>query len=221
MNSQSPHQSALRKGRRDIPNQCYFITTAVAERQPILGDGRAAGIVVDTLAWLQDHGAIRLMGFVVMPDHLHAAFVLEPLESRAGARSYEHNQAQADTVGAASRPRPGLAAVMRRFKSYTARKINDLLGRKRPLWQSGYRDHLIRDRKDFETRLSYMHGNPLRKELAQFEHEYEFSTANPKYSRLIDWAWLDGVEDGRGRAAAPTERRALSPVDARASFSPK
>jgi REP element-mobilizing transposase RayT len=192
---------------------------AVAERQPILADGRVATIVVDSLAWMQDQETVRLMGFVVMPDHLHTAFVLEPSESRAGARSY--GVVSSEAPRAASRPRPSLASVMRRFKSYTARRINDLLDRKGALWQAGYHDHLIRDRKDFETRLSYMHGNPIRKGLTRFEHEYEFSTANPKCSRLIDWAWLGGVEAGRGREAAPTERRALSPVDARGSLSTK
>lgn len=234
VNRQPPHQSALRKGRRDILNHCYFITIAVAERHPILADKRVATIIVETLGWLQDQGTVRLMGFVVMPDHVHVAFVLEPSESRAGARSYGGLSSEAPR--AASGLRPSLASVRRRFKSYTARRINDLLDRKEALWQAGYHDHLIRDRKDFEARLSYMHGNPIRKGLAQFEHEYEFSTANPKYSRLIDWARLDGIEagrgreptpteagptGGRGREAAPTEQRALSPVDARGSLSAK
>ncbi len=200
----APHQSALRWGRRDIPNHCYFVTATIAGRRPALADPVAARIVVDCLCWLQHHEAIRLMGFVVMPDHMHFAFVLEPTTSRPGGRSYNREDSGEEPVGAASRPRPSLANVMRGFKSYTARRINEAFGLTGPLWQTAYHDHLVRDRKDFETRLRYMHGNPVRKGLSRFEHDYVFSTAHPKFAHLIDWAWLDGIEPGRGREAAPT-----------------
>ena len=218
---QPPHQSALRMGRLGISNHCYFVTTTIARRRPILAQAVAARIVVDCLCWLQDEGKVRLMGFVVMPDHIHVAFVLEPAESRAGGRSYEVDSRHNAVVGAASRPRSSLAHVMRTFKSYTARKINESLALKGSLWQEAYHDHFVRDRKDFETRLSYMHGNPVRKGLSQFEDKYEFSTANTKFAHLIDWAWLDGVGTGRGREAAPTGRNPLSLPRAHVNLSSK
>ena len=217
-----PHQSALRKGRWSCPNHCYFVTIAVAGRRPILANPPAARIVLDCLCWLQNEGTIRLMGFVVMPDHVHFAFVLEPTTSRPGGRSYDHGETVEARVGAATRPRQGggvsvgasfrprlsLADIVRRYKSYTAHRINEVLGLSDPLWQPAYHDHLVRDRKDFEIRLNYMHGNPVRKGLAHFEHDYEFSTANQKFASLIDWSWVDGIGDGRGREPAPTKQPA-------------
>ena len=82
---------------------------------------------------------------------------------------------------------------MNSFKGYTGKKINELLGRSGDVWQPAYYDHLVRDEKDFRTRLDYMHANPTRKGLAQFEVDYEFSSANPKYTALVDWRWLLGV----------------------------
>ena len=119
------------------------------------------------------------MGFVVMPDHLHVAFVL-------------CSSCQA------------LSQVMNSFKGYTGKRINELRIGHGDVWQSTYHDHLVRDRKDFETRLAYMHANPVRKGLVEFEHQFSYSTANPEYSHLVDWAWLDGVEAGRARKGAPT-----------------
>jgi putative transposase len=184
-----PHQSALRKGRWSWPNHCYFVTANATNKQPIFADPRAAQIIIDSLIWLQNAGRIRLMGFVVMPDHVHVAFVMGDGRSRAEARSYS-----ASPVGAPFRARPALAGVMNSFKGFTGKKINELLHRHGDVWQPAYYDHLVRDEKDFRTRLDYMHANPTRRALAQFEHAYEFSSANPKYAGLVDWNWLLGAE---------------------------
>ena len=161
----------------------------------MLADRRAAKIVIDALLWLQQAGRIRLMGFVVMPDHVHVAFELGESQpkSRPEGRSYS-TAPVVENVGALFRARSGLSWVMNSFKGYTGKKINELLGRPGELWQAAYHDHRVRDRKDFETRLAYMHANPIRKGIVRVETEYAWSSANPKYDEFIDWAWLDGVQ---------------------------
>ena len=72
-------------------------------------------------------------------------------------------------------------------------------GDREGLWQSGYHDHLLRDRRDLEKRLAYMHDNPVRKGLVKAAEEWPFSTAHPDYQNEIDWAWLEGVpKEDRG-----------------------
>ena len=205
-----PHQSTLRKARVSLPGHCYFITTTIANREPLMANAPIAKVIVGSLFWLQEQNRIRLMGFVIMPDHLHMAFVL-PEESRPEGRSYECVPAP---IGAPFRARPSLSHVMESFKGYTGKTINELINRHGPVWQSAYHDHLVRDRKDFETRLNYMHDNPVRKGLAHFEDEFTFSTASPWYTSWIDWAWLDGIEYAksdedpvRARKGAPTEEQ--------------
>jgi hypothetical protein len=149
------------------------------------------------------------MGFVVMPDHVHVTFVLcgNEIQSRPEGRSHNHPGSESGEdfiVEPPFRALSGLSGLMDSFKGYTGKKLNDLLGRHGEVWQPTYHDHLVRDRKDFETRLAYMHGNPVRKGLVEFEHQYSYSTANPEYSHLVDWAWLDGIGAGRARKSAPT-----------------
>jgi len=175
---QPPHSSALRRGRWSWPNHCYFVTTNAANKQQLFASAPAAQVIVDSLVWLQDSGRIRLMGFVVMPDHVHVALVLGNGRSRPEGRSHI----------------PTLARVMNSFKGFTGKKIKELLRCEGEIWQDGYYDHLVRDEKDFRSRLDYMHANPTRKGLVQFEVEYEFSSANPKHQSLVDWNWLFGVE---------------------------
>jgi REP element-mobilizing transposase RayT len=121
---------------------------------------------------LRDHGRIRLLGFVVMPDHVHVALALQEGWT--------------------------LPQVMHSFKRHAAKQINAqavAVGNRshESLWQAGYHDHYLRDRRDFMKRLDYMHDNPRRAGLAEQAEDYPFSTAHPMYSAEIDWAWVVGA----------------------------
>lgn len=168
----APHQSNMRRRRVSLPNECYFITTCTEDRRQVFADAAAAQIIVDALRWLRDEERIRLLGFVVMPDHLHVALAL-----RSDGRS--------------DIPVATLAEVMKSLKGHTSHEIKKLYADFS--WQPGYYETLLRDRRDFENRLDYMHANPVRKGLAQSEHEYPHSTAHPDYQNDIDWRWLEGT----------------------------
>jgi REP element-mobilizing transposase RayT len=60
------------------PFQTYFITKCVEARRPILAVPSAAEIVIDSLAHARRQGQIKLLAFVIMPDHYHAVFSLLP-----------------------------------------------------------------------------------------------------------------------------------------------
>ena len=60
-----------------------------------------------------------------------------------------------------------LSMLMQSLKGYSARKINELLGRKGPLWQVQYHDHAIRKDEVLEEVTLYCLHNPVRAGLAQ------------------------------------------------------
>ncbi|MGD0649877.1 MAG: aminotransferase class I/II-fold pyridoxal phosphate-dependent enzyme [Verrucomicrobiia bacterium] len=192
------HSVDLRKGRVSIPEHCYFITACAEGRRPAFSGFAAATILVDALRWLRDQGRIRLLGFVIMPDHIHVAFALRYAGSRRGRRSHGIGVPVSGSCWT-------LAKVMHALKSFTAHKLRQQLGVPIPIWQDGYHDHLLCDRRDFEQRLAYMHDNPVRKGLVKSAEEYPFSTAHPDYQNEIDRAWLEGIEESRDRNVAPTE----------------
>ena len=197
-----PHSADLRKGRVSIPEECYFVTTCATARRPVFLDPNAATIVIEGLRWLRDQGRIHLLGFVVMPDHLHMAFALQ---TRQECRSHNPGVRDETTCGS-DIPVATLSDVMKVLKGFTSRVIRERLGLQQTVWQDGYHDHRLRDRSEFETRLAYMHDNPVRQGLVKLPAEYQFSTAHPDYEKEIDWAWLEGgsEETDRGRNAAPT-----------------
>ena len=53
-----------------------------------------------------------------------------------------------------------LTSAIQEFKSKTAIRINRLLARKGPVWQSGFFDHKFRDDDDLAPILLYMWNNP-------------------------------------------------------------
>jgi len=70
-------------------------------------------------------------------------------------------------VHAILKPHEGieLPDILHSWKSYTATKANEMLGRSGAFWQSEYYDHLIRDEEDFIHQVNYVLSNPDKAEL--------------------------------------------------------
>jgi REP element-mobilizing transposase RayT len=164
MERRGPGYQALRRGRASIENAACFITTRTAGQRPILTDRENAQIVVDGLNWLREQDRIWLLGYVVMPDHVHVVMVMRG----------EHR----------------LPMAMRTWKGVTSRHISRRTGIRAPIWQDGYYDHMVRNDEDLRECLAYLHYNPVRRGLARNPEEYEFSTANPKLAGDVDEWWM-------------------------------
>ena len=79
-----------------------------------------------------------------MPNHVHALLVQNP----------EHS----------------LEKLIRSWKTYTARKINELLDRYGSLWQRDYFDRLVRDEAHFANCVRYLRRNPGKARLRNGEY---------------------------------------------------
>jgi hypothetical protein len=118
------------------------------------------------------------------------------LRSRAEARSHKTEAAHGEVaIGGSDLPVATLAEVMRSFKGYTGLELGRLLELSGPVWQDAYHDEVLRERRDFDARLEYMHDNPRRRGLAEKAEDYPFSTAHPTYAQEIDWEWIEGWRD--------------------------
>lgn len=54
-----------------------------------------------------------------------------------------------------------LSHFMRRWKSWTSKKIGEL-GYSRPIWQPGFFDHLLRSNESYGQKWEYVRNNPVR-----------------------------------------------------------
>jgi REP element-mobilizing transposase RayT len=131
----------------------YFITSTVNSWLPVFTRQEAADVVFDSWRYLQREREFRIFGYVILENHLHMI------------------------VSA-----PELPAVMHSFKSWTARKIIDLLeecGSKTLLrqlratklnhkkqseyqvWQEGGKPKQIQNDEMMWQKIEYIHNNPL------------------------------------------------------------
>ncbi len=115
-------------------------------------DDRIAKVVADALGFF-DTIRYRLVAWCVMPNHVHV--VLEPIG------------------------RYDLPEILHSWKSFTAKRINKILGADGQLWETEYYDHMIRDEKDLRAQIEYI-------------------VANPPRAGLKDWKWV-----GVARASRP------------------
>lgn len=157
--SEDPHSRALRRHRWTSAGLLYAVTTVVKDRAPLLGPLEGA-LVLDALLWLRRAGRARLYAFVVMPEHVH--LVLEPAEGHS------------------------ISDVMKSWKSFSARQIHDLNGSRGAFWQDGFHERVIRDDRDLEAAVRYLHQNPVEAGLVKRPEEYLLSSAHPSHKGQVD-----------------------------------
>jgi putative transposase len=152
------HRRSIRlRGYDYSQGGAYFVTICVRDRACLFGEV-AGGMVransfgeIVLRCWetLPEHySTVELDGIVVMPNHVHGILFLGD--------------------GGGSEKRPGLSEIVRGFKSFTARRINEQ--RQTPgtkVWQRGYYEHVVRSEQSLERLRGYIWENPAKWELDQ------------------------------------------------------
>jgi REP element-mobilizing transposase RayT len=129
-----------------------------------LRDPRIGELMADALRFWEGK-RYRLLAWCVMPNHVHVVCRLLPGQE--------------------------LSKALQAWKSFTARKANEILGRSGVFWQREYYDRLIRDGGELDRAIRYVVGNPER-------------------AGLKDWKWVWGA-GGDARATAGLETGATNP----------
>ena len=122
------------------------LTLCTAERAPVFGEPGRAQVVVGRVRRAHERGS-RILGYCVMPDHLHVVAVLS-------------NQLPGELVRSV---KAGTTATFRR---------QGFLG---DVWQRGYYDRVIRRTDGMLKTLRYVLLNPVRRGLCRRWTEWPFS----------------------------------------------
>lgn len=144
------HRHAMRLQGYDYDQEgAYFVTICTFQREYLFGEIDAEGvmglnvygkIVMTQWARLPQHYPhVELDTFVVMPNHVHGIVVL----SDKGTKKH------------------GLSEIIRGFKTYSARRINDSRGTLgTPIWQRSFHDEIIRGETALNRIRQYIQTNP-------------------------------------------------------------
>lgn len=144
----------------------HFITFSCYRRLPLLRSARARNAFVSELARLRDELQFRLIGYVVMPEHVHLLI---------------------------SEPRQGTPSTMlQKLKLRVARRLRKWRRKTHPgqmrlpfeesaeplraFWQPRFYDFNVYSERKRIEKLHYMHENPLKRGLAKHPKEWPWSS---------------------------------------------
>ena len=172
------HRRSIRlKGYDYTQAGAYFVTICTQDRMCLFGEitegkmrlNDAGEIVVWTWHDLPNHiSNVQLDAFVVMPNHVHGIIVITDPVVVVGAGSEPAPTEPAPTEPAPTPRMHGLPEIVRQFKTFSARRINDLRGTPgTPVWQRNYYEHIIRDEGSLNRIREYILNNPSRWEMDQ------------------------------------------------------
>jgi putative transposase len=169
----------MRYRRTDVAGGTFFFTVNLADR--------SSRLLIDHIDLLRD--AVRnvrrahpfdFVAMVVLPDHLHAIWVLP-----AGDRDYPLRW---------SLIKSGFSRRLRMFEPISQPRRRK---RERGIWQRRYWEHRIRDDADLERHVEYIHINPVKHGYVQAPVEWLYSSIH-RYIRqgLLSPEWAGGDERG-------------------------
>jgi putative transposase len=164
----------MKRKRSIIDDSAYplFITTTIIRWLPVFSDPVLAIKILGLFESLRDEMKMSVFAYCLMPSHIHA--IIE------------------------SAKKGDISIFMRKWKSLSAKIIinygnaNNLAwitqfeenalehkvrkDQSRQVWMPRFDDFAIRNEKEFETKVNYIHGNPVRSGLVENCEDYPYSS---------------------------------------------
>ena len=94
---------------------------------------------------------LSIESYVIMPNHIHLLLFV-----RANSNISKNGQSRTPAPTNIERANSVVSQFVSTFKRFCNKEYGE------NIWQSRFYEHVIRDRKDYETRIKYIHENPMR-----------------------------------------------------------
>lgn len=161
------------------PGGTYFFTVNLLQRQGNDLLVRHIDLLRSTVDSVRQRHPFQIHGWVVLPEHLHCVIEL-PLDDADFATRWRLIKiAFSKTL-----PKTEVLSAIRVQRG------------ERGIWQRRYWEHLIRDERDFQAHMDYVHINPVKHGLVKCVADWPYSTFHRLVAKGVypsDWA--GGNED--------------------------
>jgi putative transposase len=156
----------------DDNSYAHFITTNTYRNHPFFRDERLSQILLDELGFYSAKLGFALIGYVIMPDHVHLLLWWDSEE----------------------KPELGISNIVGRIKTMTSKRakrylfyggveyvdrladVGQPIQRPFRLWQPGFYDFNIFSEEKLLEKLNYIHNNPVSAGLVLSPDDYEWSS---------------------------------------------
>ena len=157
----------------------HFITFSCYRRLPLLKTVRARNGFVKELARIRDEMGFHLIGYVVMPEHVHL-LISEPKQGTPSTVLQKPKLRVARNLR--RRRRSGNAEQLRLPFEATGEPL-------RAFWQARFYDFNVYTKRKKTEKLNYMHANPVVRGLVEHPKDWPWSS----------WGFYRGGEAGLAR----------------------
>lgn len=163
--------------RIKVKGGTYFFTVVTFGRQPILTDEPVRVALRNGIREVRQSLPFTIEAWVLLPDHFHTIWRLPENDDNFASRW----------------------AIIKRAVSYRCnslsgnwRSTNDSHSKRgeNRIWQRRFWEHLIRDGKDFQLHIDYIHLNPVKHGYVKKVKDWPYSTFHNFVSKglyLPDW----------------------------------
>jgi len=150
-----------------VPGAVVFITQVVQDRHPVFRNEDHLELLLSTLHSVKDLHPFSMLGYAFLYDHFH--LLIKPTGSS------------------------NFSQVMHSLKPNFTKAYKQALGvtGRMKFWQKRFWDHVIRDEKDFERHLDYIHYNPVKHGLVARPEDWP-------HSSFLTWKGRGAYDDGWG-----------------------
>jgi putative transposase len=136
--------------RFQLNGHLHFVTFSCYRRLPKLGNADTRDTFVATFEEMRARWSFRVIGYVVMPEHVHL-LLSEPAEG-------------------------SLATAIQMLKQTSSRRLRT--GGDEPFWMARYYDFNVWSEEKIQEKVGYMHLNPVRRGLSRSSAEWRWSSAS-------------------------------------------
>jgi putative transposase len=169
--------------RRARTGATFFFTVVSYRRRRILCDEPVRRALREAVQSLRQARPFSIDGWVLLPDHMHCVWTLPQGDSDFSTRWLYIKRFVSRFSGVSSATHPlGTSAQKHRETA---------------IWQRRFWEHRIRDERDFEKHLDYIHFNPVKHGFAKCAADWPYSTFHRYVGQGIyaaDWGGNADVE---------------------------
>jgi putative transposase len=167
-------------GRRDL----HFVTFSCYRRRPYLGTARARNRFVRILDEVRSRHAFALLGYVVMPEHVHL-LIGEPAKGNPS----KVLQVLKQKVSRSLRTKKASAGTQLRLP------FASQADEPPAFWQRRFYDFNVWSAKKMLEKLEYMHDNPVKRKLVSHPKDWPWSSWSHYAKREPGLIAIDALED--------------------------
>ncbi len=175
-------------GRRDL----HFVTFSCYRRRPYLSSIRCRNRFVKILDEVRQRHKFQLIGYVVMPEHVHLLISEPPKGNPSKVLQVLKQKVSRSLHGKRGSSGRQLELVFASEESEPS-----------PFWQRRFYDFNVRSEKKLVQKLDYMHRNPVDRNLVQHPKDWPWSSWSFYEKGEVGLIRIDVLKPGPGESQTP------------------